>query len=110
MLLQTMEYFKIAAAFIVIVHVGCVMSNSCSLGADCSNIECCVQDPSTKQGVCRRMGDVADYCYTKQPYAWTKPEKMVTQFDLCPCETGYFCGPIGKESATYGPMGICSFG
>ena len=37
-------------------------------------------------------------CNTRQPYAWTKPIKMIRGFARCPCRTGYFCAPVRRGS------------
>ncbi|KAK7482417.1 hypothetical protein BaRGS_00026339 [Batillaria attramentaria] len=82
------------------------VGDKCETGDDCGHNECCLHP-----GTCQRMGDVADsksefatvgvLFTTRQPYAWTKPLEMVTEFDRCPCEPGNFCAPI-HSGASYG--------
>ncbi|XP_012945216.1 prokineticin-2-like [Aplysia californica] len=81
----------------------------CDKGSDCHGSDCCLWKPRLKKGECSPMGGVAAHCYTREPYAWTQPEKMVTDFDRCPCEPGLFCGPLGngREDPKYGTIGQC---
>ncbi|KAH9504432.1 hypothetical protein Btru_063587 [Bulinus truncatus] len=83
---------------------------SCTLGSNCASNECCVYDKVEKRGVCKPMTRVGARCYTKQPYAWSRPEAVIVDFDTCPCLTGHFCSRVSVVDPVYGQMGICSFG
>ncbi|XP_059178213.1 uncharacterized protein LOC131957431 [Physella acuta] len=100
----------LTCVFFGLCLVGVALCATCKVGSDCGSMECCVLDKTSTLGVCQPMGDLTAYCYVRQPYAWSRPEQMVTDFDRCPCRTGYICGSINQFSAEYGQKGICSFG
>ncbi|CAG5133583.1 unnamed protein product, partial [Candidula unifasciata] len=66
----------------------------CSKGSDCTADKCCLFDSKMGNGVCQPMLTTSELCYTLQPYAWSRPEEMVTDFDTCPCESGDFCATL----------------
>ncbi|KAI8795533.1 prokineticin-2 [Biomphalaria glabrata] len=97
--------------FLLCIHqvIGAAYQH-CRQATECARNECCLLDKSTKKGVCRPMGGVAARCYVSQPYVWTRPVAMITNYDLCPCEPGNICGAIDSFDSVYRQKGICSFG